>query len=397
MPLHEASAFPAVVLDIGTSYTKCGFAGEMGPRYIIASQVKIRTGQIRKIWDYKNAEDLYEILKEFLKHLYFRHITIKPQDRRVVVCESLLCPTVFRETLAKVLFHYFEVPSVYFVPSHLSALYTLGTSHGLVMDVGYKEASVFPIYEGRPILNAYQMLPLAGQAIHRNLKVLLQNSVNSEASDKCSVENLTEEVLEDIKVRCCFVTSINRAKQIFDVHCGKADSNKLPTPPVGLDYPLGGDRFLHISGSTREEACEVLFEQDNEEISLATMILDSLIKCPIDVRKDLAENIVIMGGTSILPGFYSRLQKELYNQLNKPKYIDTLKLKVFKFHQPPSKENYTAWLGGAIAGAMITLPNRSVSQETFLKTNTLPDWCKIQEKNQSSTEDLLKQGHKILS
>lgn len=28
--------------------------------------------QIRKIWDYKNAEDLYEILKEFLKHLYFR-------------------------------------------------------------------------------------------------------------------------------------------------------------------------------------------------------------------------------------------------------------------------------------------------------------------------------------
>lgn len=28
----------------------------------------------------------------------------------------------------------------------------------------------------------------------------------------------------------------------------------------------------------REEACEVLFEQDNEEISLATMILDSLIK-----------------------------------------------------------------------------------------------------------------------
>lgn len=297
-----------------------------------------------------------------------------------------MCPTVFRETLAKVLFQYFEVPSVYFVPSHLSALYTLGVSKGLVMDVGYKEASVFPIYEGRPILNAYQMLPLAGQAIHRNLKVLLQNSVNAagngEATAKTSVENLTEEILEDIKVRCCFVTSMSRAKQIFAVHCGKADSNKLPTPPVALDYPLDGDRFLHINGNTREEACEVLFEQDNEEMSLATMILDSLIKCPIDVRKDLAENIVIMGGTSILPGFYSRLQKELYDQLNKTKYMDALKLKVFKFHQPPSKENYTAWLGGAIAGAMITLPNRSVSRETFLENNSLPDWCKIQDKTE---------------
>ena len=39
-------------------------------------------------------------------------------------------------------------------------------------------------------------------------------------------------------VRCCFVTSISRAKQIFDVHCGKADSNK-----VGCFY------FLFIKSS----------------------------------------------------------------------------------------------------------------------------------------------------
>lgn len=30
-------------------FCRCGFAGEMGPRYIIASQVKIRTGQVRKV------------------------------------------------------------------------------------------------------------------------------------------------------------------------------------------------------------------------------------------------------------------------------------------------------------------------------------------------------------
>ncbi|GAB1605860.1 actin-related protein 10-like [Argonauta hians] len=388
MPLYEASVFPAVIFDIGTAYTKCGFAGEMGPRYIIASEVRNRKGETQNIWNYKSGSELYENLKEFLKHLYFRHITIKSQDRRVVVCESLLCPTLFRETLAKVLFEYFEVPSVYFVPSHLTALYTLGVASGLVLDVGYKDASVVPIYEGRPILKGLQVLPLAGKAIHQNLRVLLENSNNHAGEgDKTtlkrpSIDDVSESVLEDIKVRCCFVTSLNRAKQILSVYCGKEDKSKLPPAPPDVEYPFDGDSFLHVTGRVREEACEILFEQDNEEMSLATMILDSLIKCPIDTRRELSQNIILMGGTCQLPGFYSRLQKELYDQLTKPKYAEKLKIQVLKFHKPPCIENYTAWLGGAIAGAMITLPARSVSQETFLETNSLPDWCKLLDKTE---------------
>ena len=34
---------------------------------------------------------------------------MNPRDRRVVVCESILCPTQFRQTLAKVLFKRYEV------------------------------------------------------------------------------------------------------------------------------------------------------------------------------------------------------------------------------------------------------------------------------------------------
>ena len=34
---------------------------------------------------------------------------VNPKERKVVVVESILAPTVFRETLAKVLFKHFEV------------------------------------------------------------------------------------------------------------------------------------------------------------------------------------------------------------------------------------------------------------------------------------------------
>jgi actin-related protein 10 len=42
-------------------------------------------------------------------YIYFRHLLVSPKDRRLVVVESLLCPTLFRETLAKVFFRHFEV------------------------------------------------------------------------------------------------------------------------------------------------------------------------------------------------------------------------------------------------------------------------------------------------
>lgn len=111
----------------------------------------------------------------------FRYLVVNPKDRRVVIVESVLCPILFRNTLAEVLFLHFEVyiflifqcskqifvyfsnkfififfcllsifflfqiPSLVYVPSHLMALFTLGISTAMVMDVGYSETSVLPV------------------------------------------------------------------------------------------------------------------------------------------------------------------------------------------------------------------------------------------------------------
>uniref|UniRef100_A0A2K5I9M0 Actin related protein 10 n=1 Tax=Colobus angolensis palliatus TaxID=336983 RepID=A0A2K5I9M0_COLAP len=75
----------------------------------------------------------------------FRHLLVNPRDRRVVIIESVLCPSHFRETLTRVLFKYFEVPSVLLAPSHLMALLTLGINSAMVLDCGYRESLVLPI------------------------------------------------------------------------------------------------------------------------------------------------------------------------------------------------------------------------------------------------------------
>lgn len=97
----------------------------------------------------------------------FRHLLVNPKERRVVVVESVLCPTEFRETLAKVLFQHFEVPSVLFAPSHLLSCFPLGTQNVLVVDVGYSETLVLPVFEGVPMLNCWEASPVGAKAVQR--------------------------------------------------------------------------------------------------------------------------------------------------------------------------------------------------------------------------------------
>lgn len=368
----------AVVLDLGHRYTKFGFAGEASPRCIVPSEVKnSETGEVRAVLNYKDEEDLYSLLVDFLHMLYFKYVLVNPKDRRVVVVESLLCPTVIRDTLAKVLFRHFEVSSVMFVPSHLVSLATLGVGTGLIVDVGHQEALLIPVYEGVPVLRLWQAQPLAGAAIELRLREQLMSwytNKESASGDNIRISqdiaNLPDCIIEDIKVRGCFVTTLERGNKLAE--------EETPEPPVpDFDYRVGGDKVIRIPGPVREAVHEVLFEKDNDQMSLPHMILDAIQKSAIDMRKPLAGNIVLVGGTTMVPGFKSRLLAELRELMKTPKYENSLKISTFKFHSPPAKENYVAWLGGAIFGSTDVITVRSLTKAAYLNLKSVPDWSSL--------------------
>uniref|UniRef100_A0A8C5VCG9 Actin related protein 10 n=1 Tax=Microcebus murinus TaxID=30608 RepID=A0A8C5VCG9_MICMU len=362
MPLYEglgsSGEKTAVVIDLGEAFTKCGFAGETGPRCIIPSVIK-RAGLPKpvKVVQYNiNTEELYSYLKEFIHILYFRHLLVNPRDRRVVVIESVLCPSHFRETLTRVLFKYFEVPSVLLAPSHLMALLTLGINSAMVLDCGYRESLVLPV----------SFLELETQLLEKNKCTCGSTSAGQRQRPSFSDGS------SFLEVRTCFVKVTHVWTYAYMIFIFQRPS----TPNV--DYPLDGEKILHVLGSIRDSVVEILFEQDNEEKSVATLILDSLMQCPIDTRKQLAENLVVIGGTSMLPGFLHRLLAEIRYLVEKPKYKKTLGTKTFRIHTPPAKANCVAWLGGAIFGALQDiLGSRSVSKEYYNQTGRIPDWCSL--------------------
>ena len=72
---------------------------------------------------------------------------------------------------------------------------------------------------------------------------------------------------------------------------------------------------------------------------------NSIMKCDVDIRKDLYGNIVLSGGTSMYPGINTRLEKEM-TQLAPP----TMKGEVIA----PSDWKNSVWVGGLVLASPST-------------------------------------------
>ncbi|KAI8437796.1 hypothetical protein MSG28_012025 [Choristoneura fumiferana] len=379
MALYEGIALiqekQAVVLDLGSEYTKFGFTGEAAPRCIVRSEFwSPGLRGYKRVFDYKDDEELYDNLVHMLHLLYFRHVLVNPKERRVVVVESLLTPTRFRETLAKVLFTHYEVSGVAWADSGRLCALTLGAPAALVLEVGAREAEVCAVIHGCVVLRSLQAAPRGALRVRTELARLL-------AEDGAPA--LTDHVLEDIMVKTCLVTTRERAQQWA--------SDSPPTPAKSVRYPLAGagrgrggpGGAVTVEGRARELSAEPLFAEDGEYCSLQDLLLQCIMQSPIDCRRALAENILVCGGGAALPGLRSRLREELAHALTEPPYCDRLHLTSLKFHSAPAHANSVAWLGGAAAGGGGAGAGRrgpaggdarAGGRDAWLRARRLKDW-----------------------
>ncbi|KAH8318435.1 hypothetical protein KR074_010298 [Drosophila pseudoananassae] len=374
MPIYESvmQEKPPIVLEIGTAYTKLGFAAEPSPRKIVRTEVVLTTtGCTKRLFDYDTTEQLYDQIVDFLQSLFFKNLLVSPKERKFVVVENTFGPTLFREKLARVLFVHFDASSVLFVPVHLMALSTLAVPTALVVDIGYSETSVMPVFSGVQIMSAFRDQSYGGRAVHAEIKRQLM-----EAGVKESL--LSEGVLEEIKVRTCFVTTFERAQ-------GYAKGGEdQPKPPPAVEFIVRNDdpddeEMIQVPGRLRETAFEVMFEASNERDSLPHLILRSILDCTVDVRKSLIESVFLIGGGSMHAGLLARLKHELQHLLVQDPFYKTRfhgDLQ-FKFFPAVGHQNFTAWLGGALCGATDHVQTRSLAKDTYLKNEHVPDWSNL--------------------
>merc|ERR1712071_29146 len=83
---------------------------------------------------------------------------------------------------------------------------------------------------------------------------------------------------------------------------------------------------------------------------------NSIMKCDVDIRKDLYANTVLSGGTTMYPGIADRMQKEITALAP-----STIKIKIIA----PPERKYSVWIGGSILASLSTFQQMWISKQEY--------------------------------
>ena len=135
-----ASTIPACVIDVGTGYTKMGYAGNKEPQFIIPSAIavkesaKVGTNLTRGVEDldfyigdeamdskgyavkypvrHGQVED-WDLMEKFFEQCIFKYLRAEPEDHHFLLTEPPLNTPENREYTAEIMFESFNVPGLY--------------------------------------------------------------------------------------------------------------------------------------------------------------------------------------------------------------------------------------------------------------------------------------------
>merc|ERR1712039_700817 len=120
---------------------------------------------------------------------------------------------------------------------------------------------------------------------------------------------------------------------------------------------MGPDGNIIVIGNERFRCPEVLFQPNLKGLEMdgvADATFQTIMKCDVNIRKDLYANIVLSGGTTMYPGISERLSKEITS-------LAPASIKV-KIVAPPERK-YSVWIGGSILASLSTFQSMWISKE----------------------------------